>query len=69
MDIGEISLNENIFAHLIDETLLFEKELQENLGYPSSCPSVINVITQADYLSKWMALETKCKKFFKSEYI
>lgn len=59
-DIKEICMDENIFAHLIDEILLFERELQENLGYPPSCPSVINVITQAAYFTKWMTLERKC---------
>ena len=48
-----------LFAHLVDEILSFEQELKTNLGYPTSLSSVISVLTQAQYLTKWMAIEEK----------
>lgn len=59
-DIEEISRDENLFAHLLDETLAFEAELRENFGYPASFPSAICVITQPVYLLKWISLEERC---------
>lgn len=60
-DIEDISQDEHLFAHLLDETLAFEAELRENFGYPNSFPSVICVITQPVYLLKWISLEERCK--------
>lgn len=61
MDIVDISKDEHLFSHLIDETLSFEQELRDNLGYPSSLPSAITVLTQAQYLTKWIAIEERCE--------
>nr|XP_036216164.1 RINT1-like protein isoform X4 [Bactrocera oleae] len=58
-DIEDISRDEHLFAHLLDETLAFEAELRGNFGYPSSFPSVICVITQPAYLLKWISLEER----------
>ncbi|KAM7356649.1 RAD50 interactor 1 [Cochliomyia hominivorax] len=59
LDIEEISRDENLFAHLLDETLAFEAELRENFGYPASFPSAICVVTQPVYLLKWISLEER----------
>ncbi|XP_037952607.1 RINT1-like protein [Teleopsis dalmanni] len=56
-DIEEISADENLFAHLIDETLAFESEMRLAFGYPASFPSSISVLTQPVYLLKWITLE------------
>ncbi|XP_055836997.1 RINT1-like protein isoform X1 [Episyrphus balteatus] len=58
-DIDEICNDENLFAHLLDETLAFEAELRETFGYPASFPSAITVITQPTYLLKWISLEER----------
>ncbi|XP_036339917.1 RINT1-like protein isoform X4 [Rhagoletis pomonella] len=58
-DIDEISRDEHLFAHLVDETLAFEIELREIFGYPNSFTSVISVITQPIYLLKWISLEER----------
>ncbi|XP_028900927.1 RINT1-like protein isoform X2 [Zeugodacus cucurbitae] len=60
VDIEAIGRDEQLFAHLLDETLAFEAELRGNFGYPSSFPSVICVITQPVYLLKWISLEELC---------
>ncbi|XP_023161014.1 RINT1-like protein [Drosophila hydei] len=56
-DIEQIAQDENLFAHLLDETLAFEAELRETFGYPASFPSAISVLTQPMYLLRWISLE------------
>ncbi|KAJ6644173.1 RINT1-like protein [Pseudolycoriella hygida] len=58
-DIEQISEDDHLFAHLIDETLSFEQELKETLGYPSTYMSAISVITQPQYMMKWLTAEEK----------
>lgn len=60
-DIDDMIQDDAIFSHLIDETLAFEQEIRESLGYPSSYCSAITVLTQAKYLTKWLAIEEQCK--------
>lgn len=67
-DIDEIVEDDAIFSHLIDETLAFEQEIRESLGYPSSYCSAITVLTQAKYLTKWLAIEEQCKSVTPLEY-
>lgn len=57
----EISQDEHLFAHLLDETLSFEQELREMLRYPASLPSALTVLTQAQYLVKWLLAEQNCE--------
>ena len=65
LDIEEISKNDHLFSHLIDETLAFEQEMRDTLGYPSGYPSAITVLTQAKYLVKWISIEERCKSSLK----
>lgn len=58
-DIEEISFDEQLFAHLIDEILSFEQDLKTMLSYPNNLPSAVNVLTQATYFNKWLKLEEK----------
>jgi RAD50-interacting protein 1 len=57
-----------LFAHALDETLSFDRELRSGLGYPIGQPGVIGVLTQAPVFIKWIAMERKCNVFqnFKS---
>lgn len=61
IDIEEISKDEHLFAHLLDETLSFEQELRAILGYPAAFPSTLMVLTQDQYLTKWLSVEENCK--------
>lgn len=61
LDIEEISTDEQLFAHLIDETLAFEQDLKTYLSYPINLPSSILVLTQSLYFSKWLYIEDKCE--------
>lgn len=58
-DIEEISFDDQLFAHLIDEILSFEQDLKNMLAYPTNLSSAINVLTQATYFNKWLSIEEK----------
>lgn len=61
IDIDEMVEDDALLSHLIDETLAFEQEIRESLGYPGSYCSAITVLTQAKYLTKWLAIEEQCE--------
>ena len=47
-----------LFAHLIDETMVFDKELENsNLDLETNC---IKVLLEEPYLKQWIDLEKKC---------
>uniref|UniRef100_A0A1B0B173 RAD50-interacting protein 1 n=1 Tax=Glossina palpalis gambiensis TaxID=67801 RepID=A0A1B0B173_9MUSC len=57
-DIEEISRDENLFAHLLDETLAFEAEIKENFGYPTSfpiCADKMDAILHAE--NSWIVID------------
>ncbi|CRK95451.1 CLUMA_CG008920, isoform A [Clunio marinus] len=58
-DIEEISFDEQLFAHLIDEILSFEQDLKSTLSYPNTLPSAVNVLTQPFFFTKWLSIEEK----------
>lgn len=58
-DIQEISMDEQVFAHLIDEILSFEQDLKSMLSYPNNLPSAVNVLTQPFFFKKWLSIEEK----------
>lgn len=58
-DIEEISFDEQLFAHLIDEILSFEQDLRSTLSYPNTLPSAVNVLTQPFFFAKWLSIEEK----------
>jgi RAD50-interacting protein 1 len=58
-DIEEICLDEQLFAHLIDEILSFEQDLKSSLSYPNSLPSAVTVLTQPFFFTKWLSIEEK----------
>lgn len=60
-DIEEIAADDHLFAHLLDETLSFEQELRETFRYPVALPSALTVLTQAQYLTKWLLAEENCE--------
>ena len=58
-DIEEMCLDEQLFAHLIDEILSFEQDLKSLLSYPNNLPSAVSVITQPFFFKKWLSVEEK----------
>lgn len=61
-EISTIQFDDFAFSHLIDEALGFDKELRELYNYPTSEPSIIVILTQAQVLVKWLSMEKKCKE-------
>lgn len=60
-ELPHLKYDDTLFSHTVDETLGFDHELRESFGYPSSQPSVIGVLTQAQIFVKWIHMEKKCK--------
>uniref|UniRef100_A0AC34RHG4 RAD50-interacting protein 1 n=1 Tax=Panagrolaimus sp. JU765 TaxID=591449 RepID=A0AC34RHG4_9BILA len=46
-----------LLSHLVDETVIFEKELSDVYLYPESSPHVISELCQDDVLQHWMRME------------
>lgn len=49
--------DDKLLSHLIDETVLFEKELSEVYLYPESSPHVISELCRLDILERWIRME------------
>ena len=50
-----------LFSHLIDELLLFDKELCNLHFYPDPYPKCITVVQEESVLCRWRNLEKQCK--------
>ena len=59
-DVQDMVQDDLLMAHLIDELLLFNRELML-LGYPPSFPSPLSLLLDTTSFSKWIALERQCK--------
>lgn len=60
-DIPEMVYDELLMSHLIDELLLFERELRTVLHYPPSCRSPFHSVMLEDVaFHKWLTLEKTC---------
>ncbi|KAG8236391.1 hypothetical protein J437_LFUL014912 [Ladona fulva] len=55
---NRLGISEELFSHLIDEVLAFEKELRD-LEYPDSQPGLLSVLTQANVFVWWIHVEKK----------
>lgn len=61
-DMEQLTQDDHLFAHVLDETLSFEQELRETLDYPSATvESALSVLSQPQYLTKWLAAEMNCE--------
>lgn len=58
---GEIIDVDAAFAHAVDETLGFHKELTTITD--TEVNSVLSVLTKAETFVRWLAVEKKCKLF------
>ncbi len=61
-DLPELVYDELLMSHLIDELLLFERELRTVLLYPKPLPSPLTVLLREVPLHKWLELEKSCKQ-------
>ncbi|XP_017786912.1 PREDICTED: RAD50-interacting protein 1 isoform X2 [Nicrophorus vespilloides] len=58
-ELPNLQFDDFTFSHCIDEALGFDKELRETYSYPSTQPSILAVLTQAQVFVKWLAMEKK----------
>lgn len=58
-DLPEIMYDEHLFTHLIDEALLFDRELRQNYGYPPHQPGALHILSQEEVFDKWLVVEKK----------
>ena len=59
-DLKDIMNDEHIFSHLIDEVILFDRDLQGSHGYPHVLPSCLDVLTAGEAFNGWILIEEKC---------
>jgi len=60
-DISQLLSSDVLFAHLIDETLAFHRELQSVYCYPAPLHSCLHVLIRPEPFHKWITIEKKCK--------
>ncbi|XP_026532983.1 RAD50-interacting protein 1 isoform X1 [Notechis scutatus] len=51
--------DDNLFCHLVDEILLFERELHGIHGYLGSLPSCLHILSEETYFQRWLTVERK----------
>jgi len=71
-DIPFLLYDDTLFCHLVDEVLLFERELYSVHGYLSSFPSCMHILSEESCFQRWLTVEKKCKtwkEFCRSVYV
>ncbi|KAK6488375.1 RAD50-interacting protein 1 [Huso huso] len=58
-DASRLLYDDALFCHLVDEVLLFEKELRGTHAYPSSLPGALHILTEETIFQKWLTVERK----------
>ncbi|XP_051856124.1 RAD50-interacting protein 1 isoform X1 [Antechinus flavipes] len=58
-DIPCLLYDDSLFCHLVDEVLLFERELQSVHGYPSTFPSCMHILSEETCFQRWLTMERK----------
>lgn len=58
-DAARLLYEDTLFCHLVEEVLLFEKELRSNHSYPAVLPGLIHLLLEESVLQKWLTVEKK----------
>ncbi|NXG45085.1 RINT1 protein, partial [Psilopogon haemacephalus] len=58
-DIPCLLYDDTLFCHLVDEVLLFERELYSVHGYLSSFPSCMHILAEESCFQRWLTVEKK----------
>ncbi|KGL84380.1 RAD50-interacting protein 1, partial [Tinamus guttatus] len=58
-DIPCLLYDDTLFSHLVDEVLLFERELYSVHGYLSSFPSCMHILSEESCFQRWLTVEKK----------
>ena len=63
-DLPDLMYDEHQFSHLVDEAILFDREIRASYGYSSAYPGSLHVLTEGDAFQKWLLIEKKCEFVF-----
>lgn len=58
-DAARLLYEDTLFCHLVEEVLLFEKELRSSHSYPAVLPGLIHLLLEESVLQKWLTVEKK----------
>ncbi|XP_034375632.1 RAD50-interacting protein 1 isoform X2 [Arvicanthis niloticus] len=58
-DIPCLLYDDSLFCHLVDEVLLFERELHSVHGYPSTYASCMHILSEETCFQRWLTVERK----------
>lgn len=58
-DAARLLYEDTLFCHLVEEVLLFEKELRSSHSYPPPLPGLIHLLLEESVLQKWLTVEKK----------
>ncbi|XP_063783105.1 RAD50-interacting protein 1 [Pseudophryne corroboree] len=59
VDIPCLLYDDVLFCHLVDEVLLFQRELHTAHGYPSSLPNCMHILSEDTFFQRWLTVERK----------
>ncbi|KAM4747413.1 RAD50-interacting protein 1 [Rhinophrynus dorsalis] len=59
VDIPCLLYDDILFCHLVDEVLLFQRELHTTHGYPSSLPNAMHILSEEACFQRWLTVERK----------
>ncbi|XP_045144721.1 RAD50-interacting protein 1 isoform X1 [Echinops telfairi] len=58
-DIPCLLYDDNLFCHLVDEVLLFERELHSAHGYPGTFANCMHILSEETCFQRWLTVERK----------
>ncbi|XP_058510956.1 RAD50-interacting protein 1 [Ochotona princeps] len=58
-DIPCLLYDDSLFCHLVDEVLLFERELHSVHGYPGTFASCLHILSEETCFQRWLTVERK----------
>ncbi|XP_045720823.1 RAD50-interacting protein 1 isoform X2 [Mirounga angustirostris] len=58
-DIPCLLYDDNLFCHLVDEVLLFERELHSVYGYPGTFANCMHILSEETCFQRWLTVERK----------
>ncbi|KAL4240719.1 RAD50-interacting protein 1 [Mactra antiquata] len=58
-DLPELMNDDHQFCHLVDEALLFDRDLRSSYGYPVTLPGSLHILSKQKYFNKWLQIEKK----------
>ncbi|KAG9490011.1 hypothetical protein GDO78_005755 [Eleutherodactylus coqui] len=59
VDIPCLLYDDVLFCHLVDEILLFQRELHTTHGYLNSLPNCMHILSEDTFFQRWLTVERK----------